>query len=74
MADQNVAVRAKSTNLKKYFRDTVAELKKVIWPTKQQVINSTIAVLGAVLVVGIFIWVFDSGINYLISKWMFGGK
>ena len=37
-----------------------SELKKVVWPTKSQMINNTLIVLACVLVVGIFIWVFDA--------------
>ena len=43
----------------KYFRELRSELKKVVWPTLQQVGKNTLVVLGCVLVVGIFIWLFD---------------
>jgi len=68
MAEQNAAVKAKSTNLKKYYRDSVAELKKVVWPNRQQVTSSTAAVIGSVVVVGIFIWIFDVLLQLLRMK------
>ena len=43
----------------RYFRELRSELKKVVWPTPQQVIKNTLIVLACVLVVGAFIWVFD---------------
>ena len=43
----------------RYFRELRSELKKVVWPTPQQVGKNTLVVLGCVLVVGIFIWLFD---------------
>ena len=43
----------------KYFRELRSELKKVVWSTPKQVLNNTLIVLGCVLVVGVFIWVFD---------------
>ena len=43
----------------KYFRELRSELKKVSWPTPKQVLKNTLVVLLCVLVVGIFIWVFD---------------
>ena len=43
----------------KYFRELRSELKKVVWPTPQQVGKNTLVVLCCVLVVGIFIWLFD---------------
>ncbi len=57
--------------VKKYFRDLRSELKKVVWPTSQQVLKNTAIVVGCVLVLGVFIWLFDFvaqfGIDALIS-------
>ena len=36
-----------------------SELKKVVWPSKSQMVNNTLVVIACVIVVGIFIWVFD---------------
>ena len=43
----------------RYFRELRSELKKVVWPTPQQVLKNTLIVAACVLVVGVFIWVFD---------------
>jgi len=43
----------------KSLRDIRGELKKVIWPTRKQLINNTITVLVGCLLIGIFIWVGD---------------
>ena len=43
----------------RYFRELRSELKKVVWPTPQQVLKNTLIVAVCVLVVGVFIWVFD---------------
>ena len=55
----------------RYFRELRSELKKVVWPTPKQVVKNTLIVLASVLVVGIFIWIFDfvasNGINALID-------
>ena len=57
--------------VKKYVRALRSELKKVVWPTPQQVGKNTLIVLGCVVAVGIFIWLFDFvagvGIEGLIS-------
>ena len=44
---------------KKFFRELRSELKKVVWPTPQQVLKNAVIVCGCVLVVGVFIWLFD---------------
>ena len=55
----------------KYFRELRSELKKVVWPTYQQVLKNTLVVAACVVVVGLFIWLFDFvagvGINGLIG-------
>ena len=55
----------------RYFRELRSELKKVVWPTPKQVLKNALVVLACVIVVGVFIWVFDFvasyGINALIS-------
>ena len=43
----------------KWFRDMRSELKKVQWPTRKQTINNTLIVIACVIVVGIFIALFD---------------
>ena len=44
----------------KWFREMKSELKKVVWPTKSQMVNNTVIVLVCTLIVGICIWVFDA--------------
>ena len=43
----------------RYFRELRSELKKVVWPTPQQVLKNTLIVLACVVVVGVFTWLFD---------------
>jgi len=45
--------------IRRYFRELRSELKKVTWPTPQQVLKNTLIVLACVLVVGACIWMFD---------------
>ena len=63
---QNIFVRA-GARIKKFFREMRSEMKKVVWPTKSQLINNTIIVLVCVLVVGIFIWAFDAIANLVVQ-------
>ena len=55
----------------RYFRELRSELKKVVWPTPQQVLKNTLIVAACVLVFGVFIWLFDFvarvGIDALIN-------
>ncbi len=49
----------------KFFKDIRSELKKVVWPTRTQVVKNTITVLVACFLVGIIIWLADAGFGYL---------
>jgi len=55
----------------KWFKEMKSELKKVQWPTRKQVVNNTLIVIACVIVVGVFIWIFDfiagNAIQLLIS-------
>ena len=51
----------------KYFRELRSELKKVVWPTPKQVLKNAVIVLACVVVVGVFIWVFDFVARFLID-------
>ena len=53
------------------FKDFKAELKKVIWPTPKQLVNSTIAVITIVLIVGALVFVLDFSFNAMNQ---FGSK
>jgi preprotein translocase subunit SecE len=43
----------------KWFRELKSEAKKVIWPSRKQVVNNTIVVIATVAVVGAFVWIVD---------------
>ena len=57
--------------VKKWFRDMKGELKKVIWPTKKQMVNNTTVALVVMLISAICIWGFDHiaqmGVKALIT-------
>jgi preprotein translocase subunit SecE len=69
MANQQVAEKKPSaimtflTPVREYFRDTLGELRKVHWPTRQEVRNLSIIVLavtlGMSLVLGLFDFIFE---------------
>lgn len=42
-----------------FIKEAIAELKKVIWPTKKELKNSTIVVITTIIIVSIFIGLID---------------
>jgi preprotein translocase SecE subunit len=57
--------------LSRYFRDTIAEMKHVRWPTQNQALMYTAVVIGISLIVMVFVsvadFVFTSGLDFIIS-------
>ena len=49
-----------------WWREMRSELKKVVWPTPKQVLNNSIIVVIAVVVVGAVIALFDWGAQSLV--------
>ena len=48
------------TRLRRFIDEAWSELKKVTWPTREQVRNLTVLVLAVSFAVGLFITVFDA--------------
>jgi len=47
----------------KYWQETQLELKKVAWPSRQEMVGSTIATIVMSMMVAAFIWFVDMGIS-----------
>jgi preprotein translocase subunit SecE len=50
---------SKENRLTQYFRETRAELRKVVWPTRQEAINLTAIVIGTIVAMSIFFGAID---------------
>lgn len=53
--------------LSTYFRGVKAELKKVIWPNKKELINYTGVVILISVLIAIVVYVLDVGIHGVLS-------
>ncbi len=50
-----------------FLKEVNAELKKVVWPAKNQTIASTVVVIVLVIIVSSFLGLFDVGLKALIG-------
>ena len=48
------------TRLRRYLEEVWSELKKVAWPTRDQVRNLTVLVFAISIVIGVYITVLDT--------------
>lgn len=51
-----------------FFKDARVEVRKVVWPTRQETVQTTIAVLFMVVLVAIMLWLFDMFLGWGVSK------
>ena len=54
-----------------FVGDSIAEAKKVVWPTKKETIQTTIAVFVLVVVMAAFLALVDIGFAYMV-QWLMG--
>lgn len=62
----------KKSRFKGFFKDVGQEIKKVIWPTKEQLIKNTVTVIVVCIIMGVIIWLFDVGLSELIRAFVLG--
>jgi len=51
-----------------FLKGIKAELKKVVWPTRKQLLNNTVMVILLVLLLGAVVLTFDTIIEFLDVK------
>ncbi len=51
----------------KFCRDCKGELKKIVWPTPKSVFKSTGVVLVTIIVLGLFVFLLDTGFMNLLG-------
>jgi len=61
-----VALTPVGRGLLGFSREARAELRKVVWPTRQETLQVTLSVLVLVLVVGIFLWLVDALLFWVV--------
>ena len=52
----------------KYFGDVRAEMKRVVWPTRPDVINSSVVVIVTLLFFTVFTFALDQAVILIISS------
>ncbi len=59
-------------NLIRYIKGSVVELKKVVWPARNDALRQTLFVLVFVFILAGFTWLADSGLKWVIYKLILG--
>ncbi len=56
----------KENRIMQYVRETRAELRKVVWPTREEAINLTAIVVGTIFAMSVFFGIVDYLLNQLM--------
>jgi preprotein translocase subunit SecE len=51
-----------------YYRDVISEMRKVIWPTKEEIKDMTTVVLTVSGILALFTFIVDWVINFIMGK------
>ena len=57
-----------------FAQEAVLEVKKVVWPTRKETVQTTAAVFAFVVVMAIFLWITDKGLEWLLYDLIMGWK
>lgn len=53
-----------------FARESVAEARRVVWPTRKETLQTTAAVFALVVVMAIFLWLVDVGLMWAVKLLM----
>ncbi|MBN1676507.1 MAG: preprotein translocase subunit SecE [Kiritimatiellae bacterium] len=62
-------MRTKIGDLIGFFNDVIAELRKSAWPTRSELVESTVVVFFTMLILGLFVGASDQ-ILVLVIRWL----
>jgi preprotein translocase subunit SecE len=57
-----------------YAGESIVEVKKVVWPTRKETMQTTAAVFGFVVVMAVFLWLTDKGLEWVLYEMVLGWK
>lgn len=62
------SLTAKGRKARQFIHDTHLEVRKVVWPTRQETIQTTGIVIVMVLIIALMIWMVDSILFWIVQK------
>lgn len=59
---------AKGQEIASFLRDSQIEVRRVVWPTRQETLQTTLVIIGVTVVVALFLWVLDALLGWLVKS------
>lgn len=69
-----VMTTEKGRQLAAFVRESIAESRKVVWPSRKETIQTTAMVFVFVLVMAIFLWLTDKTLEWVMIDQILGWK
>jgi len=66
------AISQPGASLIEFSKGSRTELRKMVWPSRQETIQTTMIVLVLVVIVAIFLWLVDMAVFEIIYDWLLG--
>ena len=57
----------KGGNAWSLIKEARGEIRRVVWPTREETVQTTLIVLVLVLIFSLILWLLDSGLSWLVS-------
>jgi len=67
MADESTLRKNALFRIRDYFAQVRVEMKRVTWPSKQEIYGTTLMVVLTTFLFGIYFWVVDQGFSRVLS-------
>ena len=61
---------SKKLNIAKFFRETRAEIRKVSWPNRKELIQHTQVVVTSIILVGTVLWIVDLAFGGILNLFL----
>lgn len=55
-----------------YLRGAMLEVRKVVWPTRKETVQTTLIIVAMVMAMGLLMWGFDAILSVLVRKLTMG--
>lgn len=50
------------------LREARSEIRRVVWPTREETLQTTLVVLALVVIFALILWLLDSGLSWLVKS------
>ena len=50
------------------LKEARSEIRRVVWPTREETLQTTLVVLALVFIFALILWILDSGLSWLVKS------